>query len=374
VLTWTQIANGSQDSTINALASRLKSFGRPIFLSFDEEPEGRYHSNPTAYTLASFVAAYRHIHSLFAAHGASNVVWVWNVTGYSGDESIYRPLYPGDSYVDWIGWDPYNWYNCSVNTTNVWQKFDTIVAPFYNWVSGGHLSTGALAEYGTVEHFASPTKGQWFTSEISSLPNRPKIKAVVYFNEYKDCNWPITTSSGSISGFAAAGLSCYVNRAAPSAPKTVSAKARNAAAVVSWTRAGSVCPVKTYTILASPGGKRISVAGGALSATVGGLANGTAYTFQLTATSVNGTSGVSRASVPVTPVGPQVSPSPSPSAQPSPSPGEATPDPLKPAARDAGALAAWLQANAYVIPVALVVLLAAGFGAWLLASRSRHRR
>ena len=377
LLTWTQIASGSQDSIINGLAARLKAFGRPIFLSFDEEPEGRYHSSPTAYSLASFVGAYRHIHSLFAAHGATNVVWVWNVTGYSGDEPIYRFLYPGDSYVDWIGWDPYNWFNCSVNTTNVWQKFDTIVAPFYNWVSAGHLSAGAarkpymLAEYGTVEHNAAPTKGQWFTSEVSSLPNRPKIKAVVYFNENKDCSWPVTSSSSSTAGFTAAGLSCYVNRAVPSAPKAVSAKAGDAAAVVSWTKAGSVCPVTTYTVIESPGGKRVSVSGGVLSATVGGLANRTAYTFELTATSVNGTSGVSVESVAVTPLGPPGSPSPVPSAQPS---EKATPVGSQPTGQDVGALAAWLEANVYVIPIFLVVLLGAGFGAQFLTSRSRRKQ
>lgn len=220
VLTWSAIASGSQDSVIHTMASRLRAFGHQLFFSFDEEPEDRYHSNPTAYPLASYVAAYRRIHDLFAADGATNVVWVWNVSGYIGNASIYPSLYPGDAYVDWIGWDPYNWFNCPVNTTNVWQSFDTIVAPFYNWVAAGNLGgTSAakpymLAEYGTVENTGSPTKGQWFTSEVSTLPGRPNIKAVVYFDENKDCNWPITTSTDSINGFRTAGMNCYVNRSA----------------------------------------------------------------------------------------------------------------------------------------------------------------
>ena len=390
VLTWTQIADGSQDSIINALAARLKAFGSLLFFSFDEEPEERYHSNPSAYTLASFASAYRHIHSVFAADGATNVVWVWNVTGYSGNEAIYPQLYPGDAYVDWIGWDPYNWFNCHENTTNVWQSFDTIISPFYNWVSAGQLSTSSpskpymLAEYGTVENTDSPTKGQWFTSEVSSLPNRPNIKAVVYFNENRDCNWPVTTSSSSLGGFTAAGLNCYVNRALPSPPSSVSASPGNSTVEVSWTLAGSVCPVTTYTIIASPGGERISVAGDILSASFGGLANGTTYTFQVTATSVNGTSGVSPSSAGVTPVSSQLSTSPNPSAQPSlpptavkPSASSTTGAPKQtasPAVRDVARPIAWLQANEFAIPISLAVLLGAGFGAHFIRSRSRRRR
>jgi hypothetical protein len=115
-----------------------------------------------------------------------------------------------------------------------------------------------------------------------------------------------------------------------------------------------------------------------VSAKVGGLANGTAYTFRLTATSANGTSGLSSVSNAVTPAGAQVSPSAQPSVQPSsqPSlpPATDTPGEPKQAARDVGALTAWLQANAIVIPIALVVLIAGGFAAQFLTSRSRRKR
>ena len=221
ILTWTAVANGSQDATIDALAGRLKTFGHQVYISFDEEPESRYHDNPATYTLASFVAAFKHLHDRLAADGVTNVSWVWNVTGYIGNASIYPSLYPGDSYVDWIAWDPYNWYNCSVNTTNKWETFDTVIQPFYDWVAGGHLSSGAatkplmLAEFGTVEHGVTPTKGQWFTDAVSTLPSRPLLKAIVYYDENKDCNWPITTSSASMSGFAAASLNCYVYSSGP---------------------------------------------------------------------------------------------------------------------------------------------------------------
>lgn len=323
VLTWTQIANGSQDSIINALAARLKAFGHPLFFSFDEEPEDRYHSNQSVYTLASYVAAYQHIHSLFAADGASNVVWVWNVSGYSGDEPIYPQLYPGDSNVDWIGWDPYNWFNCPVNTTNVWQSFDTIVAPFYNWVSAGHLSGGSaakpymLAEYGTVENTGSPTKGNWFTTEVSTLPNRPNLRAVVYFDQNVDCNWPITTSASSVAGFTAAGLNCYVDRAVscgappptrpPAAPPT--------------TPPTTTAPHASPTAIQSPRPTQAPAAG--------------ATSHSPSPSAIQKTSSLTQPSDP---------------------------------------LISWLQTHEYMLAIALVILVAGGLGAQYFTSRRVGKR
>ena len=69
-------------------------------------------------------------------------------------------------------------------------RFDQTVAGFYNWLAGGHLTAGSaskpymLAEYGSVEGGAG-AKGQWFRGEGSTLPNRPRIKAVVYYNYHQ---------------------------------------------------------------------------------------------------------------------------------------------------------------------------------------------
>jgi hypothetical protein len=57
-----------------------------------------------------YVSAYRHIHDLFVAAGATNVVWAWcpNVTAVHGGNRNTLDYYPGDSYVDWTGVDGYN--------------------------------------------------------------------------------------------------------------------------------------------------------------------------------------------------------------------------------------------------------------------------
>ena len=77
----------------------------------------------------------------------------------------------------------------------------------------------------------------------------------------------------------------------PTAPLTPSATAGNAKATVSWTVPSSDggSPITGYTVTSSPGGFTCTTSG-ALTCTVTGLTNGTAYTFSIVATNANGDS------------------------------------------------------------------------------------
>ena len=119
------IASGKLDATIKARASGAKALGKKFFLDFAAEMNGDEAWSGNDAPL--YVAAYKHIHDLFVAGGATNVVWAWcpNVTDTAGGNKTTMAYYPGDDYVDWTGVDGYNWGGGD------WQSFQQVFQDIY---------------------------------------------------------------------------------------------------------------------------------------------------------------------------------------------------------------------------------------------------
>jgi hypothetical protein len=204
LIPWSSIAAGNYDaSVIDPEALRIKAFGQPMFLAFDHEMDASVGAEGTA---ADFVAAYRHIHDEFARLGVTNVVWVWTVTGWSGHDSLYPSLYPGDAYVDWIGYDPYNFGSCH---GNVWHSPSTVIDRFYQWLEANGYGNKPfmLPEYGTVTDPSNPNAAaQWYQQLPAALAAHPNIKAVDEFDTpFGRCNTSLTVGPGELAAFAVAG-------------------------------------------------------------------------------------------------------------------------------------------------------------------------
>ena len=89
----------------------------------------------------------------------------------------------------------------------------------------------------------------------------------------------------------------------PGAPTGVAGRAGNRQVTVSWRAPANpgFSAISRYTVTSSPGGKTCTATPPTTSCTVGGLTNGTAYTFTVTATNTVGTSVPSARSAAVTP-------------------------------------------------------------------------
>lgn len=118
------------------------------------------------------------------------------------------------------------------------------------------------------------------------------------------------TASNSAGSSPAATSGPVTPAGVPDAPSAVSAVGGDRSAVVSWSApAGNGSPVVRYAVTASPGGRVTYTSGGATSATVSGLVNGTTYTFTVAATNDVGASPASEPSEPVTASGAPDAPS-----------------------------------------------------------------
>lgn len=203
-LQWADIAAGKYDSTvIDPEAERIKAYGKPIMLSFDHEMDARVGTSGTA---ADYVAAYRHIEDTFNSLGVNNVIWVWTITGYGGHNSEYPSLYPGNSYVDWIGYDPYNFAGCK---SEGWKTFSQTIDPEYQWLEANGFGDKPfiLPEYGTESDPNNPTAAAtWFSSIPSVLSSHPNIKALITWDDQVgSCDTELTSSPGEFAAFTAAG-------------------------------------------------------------------------------------------------------------------------------------------------------------------------
>ena len=106
------IAAGRYDRYLSQTAAAVRALGGPVGLSFGHEMNGSWYSWGYRHVPPGvFVAAWRHIHQVFAAHGAGNAIWVWvivrNTPGDSRVGPALRPWWPGGAYVNWVGLDIY---------------------------------------------------------------------------------------------------------------------------------------------------------------------------------------------------------------------------------------------------------------------------
>jgi|GEM_PF-5942245 len=220
-LNWARAASGQDDAYLKQEAQAIKAYGQPLFLALFHEPEN---DMPGDGTPADYIAMWHHVRAVFDQQGVTNAVWVWNMMGWSGHADNYRSgadsVYPGDAYVDWIAYDPYN-----KGTGTKWASFASITngtasgwPGFYTWAVTEHPDKPLmLAEYGTIQNPDDHSKEtQWFLDAVDALKGpRSQIKAVVYFDtRYNGVPYMLATPE-MVAGFTQMGADPFLNQAHP---------------------------------------------------------------------------------------------------------------------------------------------------------------
>lgn len=209
-LTLEKIISGNYDEYITEWANEAKNYKKAIFIRFGHEMNisaytwnGLYNGGATQNAYGSsdksdgpekYVDAYKYVWNIFNQVGATNVTWIWAVN-HNDDPSatwnIKSNYYPGDTYVDWIGIDGYN-FNNSVIT---YRSFDDIFSSALNEVASIPTTSKPIiiSEMSSNDGQAGTlTKAEWISNAFSKIASDTRIKAFCWFNEDKsDGNWAL---------------------------------------------------------------------------------------------------------------------------------------------------------------------------------------
>jgi len=200
------INSGAYDSYISGWARAAAAYGKPLMLRFAHEMNGNWYPwSPAADggSGAGYVAAYRHVHDLFRAAGATNVSWVWSPNIVQGMPTDLSQVYPGAGYVDTIGVDGYNG-GSDVPSMGGWRSPQQVFAPTLQALAQLAPSVPVIVnETGSSENGGD--KAAWITQLFSYLSGM-RVTGVVWFDfaNAGQADWRLATSAASLAAARAA--------------------------------------------------------------------------------------------------------------------------------------------------------------------------
>jgi beta-mannanase len=194
------IANGTYDTYIRQWAKAAAKFAKPFYLRFAHEMNDpyRYPWGPQNNSSADFIAAWKHVKSLFVSEGANNAIWIWSPHPAYGQ---FNEFYPGNDMVDMVGIGALNYGN--VATWSQWWSFDDIFGKHYAELDVFQKPM-LISEFGSLK--TGGDRADWFADALLSIKNKyPSVKALVFYHNHDDhtttqqsIDWSITHDSRSI--------------------------------------------------------------------------------------------------------------------------------------------------------------------------------
>jgi mannan endo-1,4-beta-mannosidase len=188
------IAAGEYDGYLSEYAAAVHSYRHPVILSFGHEMNGFWyswghgHASPT-----EFVAAWRHIVTLFRAQGAQNVTWLWTVNVIDKRHHSIPPpgpWWPGSSYVNWVGIDGY-YYKSS-------YSFAPLFGPTIAKVRALTHDPILIAETGAAPSAGQPAKINDLFAGIRDY----RLLGFVWFNNpHRHRDWRIKSPAAAAAFF-----------------------------------------------------------------------------------------------------------------------------------------------------------------------------
>lgn len=181
--TLTSISEGVHDSYLRQYARDIAANGLPLVIRMNPEMNGDWYrwaepnpdfDNPPG----SYVAAWRHIHDLFAEEGANDlVIWLWSPNRIDNISRLppIDDYYPGDDYVDWVGMTGY--YRPEDEAPTFASTYDATLAELRRVAPGKPI---ILSEVGATE--SGGRKPEFIADFFAGLPRNPDVIGFLWFN------------------------------------------------------------------------------------------------------------------------------------------------------------------------------------------------
>jgi hypothetical protein len=100
------VADGAYDDYLRSYADAVREFRKPVVIGFGHEMNAPWYSWGYGHVSpATFVAAWRHLVTVFRGMGADNVTWLWTIQADSRGIGPIGSWWPGPKYVTWVGID-----------------------------------------------------------------------------------------------------------------------------------------------------------------------------------------------------------------------------------------------------------------------------
>ncbi|MFY9888830.1 MAG: glycosyl hydrolase [Streptosporangiaceae bacterium] len=108
------VAAGRYDTYLRTFATQIRDWRYPVIVGFAPEMNGDWDSWGWRHTSpATWIAAWKHVVTIFRQQKATNVTWIWTINAGSNGTGPIQDWWPGASYVTWIGIDGYYFYSAS---------------------------------------------------------------------------------------------------------------------------------------------------------------------------------------------------------------------------------------------------------------------
>lgn len=177
LLTWggadtREIVQGKHDALIKRRARAVKDLGKPVFLRWSRDMD-KSSAEKRVHSPADFIAAWKHLRTIFKQEKVDNVAWVWCPTARGFGRGNADAYYPGDDQVDWICADaqPGGDYD--------YRDLSESVKLFMGWARERHKPI-MIAEFGVPKSYGT-RRAQWLREAAKTLQD-PQVKAAVYFD------------------------------------------------------------------------------------------------------------------------------------------------------------------------------------------------